>query len=117
EQLCRNVAIIDHGQIIENTSVRHLLSQLDVETFVLDLKEPIEKAPEIEAFDVKFRDECCLEVMVPKAKALNSLFMALENQGIRVQSMRNKANRLEELFMRLVEEQVQDQAEEATDDV
>ena len=116
EQLCRNVAIIDHGRIIENTSVRHLLSQLDIETFVLDLKEPVEQAPEIDAFDILLRDECSLEVMVPKSKALNSLFLALEEQGIRVQSMRNKANRLEELFMRLVEDQVQDQPEETTDD-
>jgi len=103
EQLCRNIAIIDHGRIIEDTSMRHLLSKLDVETFVLDLRERIGAAPYVEGIEVSLRDDCTLEASLPKAKSLNALFSVLDEQGIQVLSMRNKANRLEELFMRLVD--------------
>ena len=103
EQLCRNIAIIDHGKLIEDTSMRKLLSKLDVETFVLDLRNRIEQPPVIEGMDISLRDECTLEASLPKARSLNSLFSVLDQQGIQVVSMRNKANRLEELFMRLVE--------------
>jgi ABC-2 type transport system ATP-binding protein len=109
EQLCRNIAIIDHGQIIENTSVKHLLDKLQVETFVLDLCEPIERAPQVEGMDIHLRDPMTLEASIPKSQRLNRLFRALEDEHIEVKSMRNKANRLEELFVRLVgfdEEQV-----------
>ncbi|HRQ66595.1 MAG TPA: ABC transporter ATP-binding protein [Xanthomonadaceae bacterium] len=104
EQLCRNIAIIDRGSIIENTSMKRLLAKLDVETFVLDLAAPATSLPH---FDGGIRlhalDEHTLEVEVPKEKALNGVFAALGAHGIEVKSMRNKANRLEELFMRLVE--------------
>jgi ABC-2 type transport system ATP-binding protein len=103
EQLCRNIAIIDHGLIIEDTSMRELLGKLDVETFVLDLRENIGAAPEVEGMDIVQRDERTLEASLPKAKSLNALFSVLDERGIHVVSMRNKANRLEELFLRLVE--------------
>jgi len=109
EQLCRNIAIIDHGQIIENTSVKALLDKLHVETFVLDLCDPIEQAPAVEGMEISLRDATTLEASVPKSESLNRLFRVLEDKGIEVKSMRNKANRLEELFVRLVgfdEEQV-----------
>ena len=103
EELCRNIAIIDEGRIRENTSMKHLLAQLDVETFVLDLREPLALAPTCPEMDIKMRDENTLEVTVSKAKSLNALFSSLDDQGVHVISMRNKANRLEELFMRLVD--------------
>ncbi len=102
EQLCRNIAIIDNGQIVENTSVKRLLDKLQVETFVLDICEPIEQAPVVEGMDIHLRDPMTLEASIPKAQRLNGLFRALEVEGIEVKSMRNKANRLEELFVRLV---------------
>jgi ABC-2 type transport system ATP-binding protein len=104
EQLCRNIAIIDHGLIIENTSMRNLISTLDVETFVLDLRESLDAPPVVDGMDIMMRDDGSLEASLPKRKSLNALFSALDEQGIHVVSMRNKANRLEELFMRLVEQ-------------
>jgi len=103
ESLCRNIAIIDHGEIIKNTSMRSLLATLDVETFILDLREAVAEAPVVEGMEITLRDENTLEASLPKQKSLNNLFSELERQGLHVLSMRNKANRLEELFMRLVE--------------
>lgn len=103
EQLCRNIAIIDHGKIIENTSMRALLNKLDVETFVLDLDEKSPKVDELGEFIFRYRDEHCIEVDVPKHIGLNRLFALLDGKGVRVISMRNKANRLEELFVRLIQ--------------
>jgi ABC-2 type transport system ATP-binding protein len=103
ESLCRNIAIIDHGEIIRNTDMKSLLATLDIETFILDLREPIVSSPEVQGMDIVMRDDRTLEASVPKQKSLNNLFAELERQGIQVLSMRNKANRLEELFMRLVE--------------
>ena len=103
ESLCRNIAIIDHGEIIENTDMKSLLATLDVETFVLDLRESIVQCPTVEGMEIVVRDEKTLEASLPKKKSLNNLFSELERQGIHVLSMRNKANRLEELFMRLVD--------------
>jgi ABC-2 type transport system ATP-binding protein len=103
EELCRNIAIIDHGEIIENTSMKSLLGKLDVETFVLDLREPLLEPPCCTGMDITLRDETTLEASLPKAKSVNALFSELDRQGIHVLSMRNKSNRLEELFMRLVE--------------
>ena len=104
EELCRNIAIIDHGEIRENTSMKTLLAKLDVETFVLDLREPLERAPSCPDMDIELRDENTLEVTLSKAKSVNALFGELDRLGIHVISMRNKANRLEELFLRLVEQ-------------
>ena len=103
ENLCRNIAIIDHGKIVEDTDIKSLLDKLDVETFVLDITEPLEAAPVVEGMEIELRDPTTLEASLPKSRSLNALFTALESAGIRVKSMRNKANRLEELFMRLVE--------------
>ncbi|MDH3923215.1 MAG: ABC transporter ATP-binding protein [Xanthomonadales bacterium] len=103
ESLCRNIAIIDHGEIIKNTDMRSLLATLDVETFVLDLRESIEHCPSVEGMDIVVRDDRTLEASLPKQRSLNNLFAELERQGIHVLSMRNKANRLEELFMGLVD--------------
>ena len=102
ESLCRNVAIIDHGQIVQNTSIRELISQLSKETFILDTRESLDSCPEVECYPLKQVDTSTLEVDVDKAQSINALFTALTEQGIDVVSMRNKTNRLEELFFDLV---------------
>ena len=114
EALCRNIAIIDQGEIIRHTSKRELLQQLSVETFVLDTEQPLEKAPELSGFNASLDDDGALEVEVAKGQGLNALFIELENLGIRVLSMRTKANRLEELFVRMVEENARE-AEKASE--
>jgi ABC-2 type transport system ATP-binding protein len=103
ETLCRRIAIIDQGNIVENTDMKSLLETLQVETFVLDIESPLEHAPVIEGVEIRLKDSRTLEVDVPKTAPLNDIFTALAGHGISVMSMRNKANRLEELFMRLVE--------------
>jgi len=103
EELCRNIAIIDHGEIIQDTDMKSLLASLDVETVVLDVRETLSVAPVVDGMQISLRDENTLEVTFPKQKSLNNLFSALDNVGIHVLSMRNKANRLEELFLRLVD--------------
>lgn len=110
ESLCRNIAIIDHGTIVENTSMRALLEKLQVETFILDLARPVESAPVLDGFEVWLKDSQTLEVAVPKTQSLNTLFVALADQQFEVMSMRNKANRLEELFVRLVEKNLAGEA-------
>lgn len=102
EMLCRNIAIIDKGVIVENTSMKALLSQLNVETFVLDLPQQQDTVT-VEGFESRMTDDHTLEVDVAKEDGLNEVFAQLTNQGITVLSMRNKANRLEELFVRMVE--------------
>ena len=103
EMLCRNIAIIDKGRIVENTTMKSLLSKLNVETFVLDL--PADTQPlQIAGYQYRLIDAHTLEVDVPKETGLNNLFEQLSQQHIQVLSMRNKANRLEELFVRLVED-------------
>jgi len=103
EQLCRNIAIIDHGSIVENTSMRALLGKLDVETFVLDIAGACVQLPEVPGVKLACVDDHTLEAEMSKQHDLNSLFAALSARGITVTSMRNKTNRLEELFVRLVE--------------
>lgn len=101
EMLCRNIAIIDKGVIVENTSIKALLSKLNIETFILDLAQ---EAPDITLSGVEYRcNGTELEIDVAKQDGLNQVFTQLSEQGIQVMSMRNKANRLEELFVRLVE--------------
>jgi ABC-2 type transport system ATP-binding protein len=101
ENLCRNIAIIDHGVIVENTSMSRILKQLDSERFILYLQQPLSVAPEIPGYHFWLLDEVTLEVEVPKELGMNQLFSALQSQKIQVLSMRNKANRLEELFLKL----------------
>jgi ABC-2 type transport system ATP-binding protein len=103
EQLCRNIAIIDHGEIIEDTSMRRLLRKLDVETFILDVTGLDDGLPEIEGVRLTRVDNLTLEAELPSGHNLNTLFAALTGHGITVTSMRTKTNRLEELFVRLVE--------------
>ena len=103
EQLCRNIAIIDHGEIIRNTSVRALLAQLDIETFVLDVQDELTEVPSLDGLTVRLRDASTLEVDIPRDAAINDLFERLRKTNIRVHSMRNKSNRLEELFVRMIE--------------
>jgi len=104
ESLCRNIAIIDHGTIIENTSMKRLLATLDVETFVLDLAEPAAgELPSVAGIALRRVDERTLEAEMARKQDLNTLFGALTGHGITVHSMRTKTNRLEELFVRLVE--------------
>ena len=103
EQLCRNIAIIDKGQIVENTSMRELLLKLQSETFLLDLAEPQLLAPELSGYRSHLLDSRTLEVLVDKAQGVTELFRQLAAQNIEVLSLRNKSNRLEELFVSLVE--------------
>lgn len=103
EMLCRNIAIIDKGQIVENTTMKSLLTKLNVETFVLDLSAN-SNTPKLDKYEYRLVDDHTLEVDVPKEAGMNNLFQQLSEQGIEVLSMRNKANRLEELFVRLVED-------------
>lgn len=101
EMLCRNIAIIDQGTIVENTSMKALLAQLDIETFVLDLKTGSPQ-PILAQFQYQLIDDHTLEVAIKKSQSINQVFAELTEQGIDVLSMRNKSNRLEELFVRLV---------------
>ena len=102
EQLCRNIGIIDGGLIVENTSMRNLLGRLNVQGFVFDLDSPLDKAPEIEGFPLKLEDPLTLVVAVNKERSINALFAELSSLGIKVNSMRNESNRLEELFIEMV---------------
>jgi len=104
ENLCKNVAIIDKGNIIEDTSIKSILSKLDIETFIFDLKQHQSSPPEINGYDCHMLDSTTLQVDISKQQGLNNLFKKLSAQGIEVLSMRNKSNRLEELFLRLLKE-------------
>jgi len=104
EHLCRNIAIINKGKIIENTSMKRLLTTLHAEIFILDLADPIEKTPRGSEFEFYLKDETTLEVVVYKNQVINDVFRFLTENSIRVSSMRGKANRLEELFVNLVQD-------------
>jgi len=99
ESLCRNIAIINRGEIVKNTSMRGLLTELDTETFLLDLDQPMATAPVIEGFELERIDAHQLALSVRKGTNLNDAFQQLTEQGARVVSMRNRSNRLEELFV------------------
>ena len=105
EQLCRNIAIIDHGEIVENTSMKELLAKLDVQSFVIDLEHPIESAPELSHFTFKLQDPSTLIVAIDKQQTMNNLFTELNKLNISVKSMRNESNRLEELFMNVIKDE------------
>lgn len=102
ESLCRNIAIIDSGKIIENTSVRALLKRLHKEKFILDTRDVVPAGLDLSRFDGRVIDEHTLEVEIEKGESLNDLFADLTAQGVGITSMRNKANRLEELFVGLL---------------
>jgi len=102
ERLCRNIAIIDKGDIIENSGMQELLARLEKETFAMDLDDPLQKVPQNGDFDFKLKDSKTLIVTVKKGQQLNQVFSFLSEQGIKVLSMRNETGRLEELFLSLV---------------
>ncbi len=103
ESLCRNIAIIDEGELIENTSTRKLLNTLHMETFVLDIAAPLTQVPPLSQHKLRLVDESTLEADISRDDSINRLFEDLSRHNIRVLSMRNKTNRLEQLFVRLVE--------------
>ncbi|WP_372830174.1 ABC transporter ATP-binding protein [Psychrobacter maritimus] len=107
EQLCKRIAILDHGEIRINTEMKDLLAQLSVETFVFDLETPLTRQLDLTGITgLAQPDEQTLEVTLTEGESLNGVFNQLSEQGITVASMRNKANRLEELFMRLVDKNI-----------
>ena len=104
EQLCKRIAILDHGEIRINTEMKDLLAQLSVETFVFDVATPLTRQITLDGVtDVLQPDDLTIEVTLTEGESLNGVFTQLSEQGITIASMRNKANRLEELFMRLVD--------------
>jgi ABC-2 type transport system ATP-binding protein len=103
ETLCRNIAIINGGRIVERDRMSSLLRRLHVQTFVLNVRDPLAGAPRIEGYDATLVDDHTLEIEVSKDESLNDVFTRLSALGIEVLSMRNKVNRLEEIFMALVE--------------
>ena len=102
ESLCKNIAIINHGEIVENTSMKELLSQLNRETFIFDTIDPIKELPNLKNFDLKIIDSTTIEVEIDHRNNINDLFKVLSSQNINIKSMRNKRNRLEELFLNLL---------------
>ncbi len=113
EYLCRNVAIIDRGEIIQNTSISDLLRQLNSESFIFDAYENLSELPSINGYKGRIINNNSFEVEVEKNKSLNTLFTNLTTQGIEISSMRNKTNRLEELFVSLVQPHEQKNEEDA----
>ena len=103
ERLCRNIAIIDSGEIVENTSMQELLTRLEEETFIFDLLQPIDKLPEVRGFEMILENPKRIKVTVEKEQGLNAVFKSLSDLGIEISSMRNETGRLEELFLGLVE--------------
>ena len=102
EQLCRNIGIIDQGEIVVDTSMKDLLRKLDVQGFVLDLEEPLDHAPVIEDYSLRLEDPLTLVTAVNKGKSINTLFDELNKLNIKVKSMRNESNRLEEMFIEMI---------------
>jgi ABC-2 type transport system ATP-binding protein len=103
EQLCRNIGIIDHGVIVENTGMKQLLNKMTVETFLLDLKHEHQAPPQLTGYPCELIDSHTLQVQVDKNIGITALFSQLAAQNVEVLSLRNKTNRLEELFVSLVE--------------
>jgi len=103
EQLCKNIAIIDHGELIESTSMKDLLSRLDIQSFLLDIEKSLEELPSIPDYEITLEDSTTLNVTIKKDQSMNRLFDQLSTQGIKVTSMRNKSSRLEEMFIEMVQ--------------
>ena len=102
ESLCKNIAIINHGKIVENTSMKKLLSKLNKETFIFDLNDPIKELPNLDDYNLKLVDTTTIEVEVDRERNINKLFEILTKKNINITSMRNKTSRLEELFLKLL---------------
>lgn len=102
EQLCKNIAIINHGEIIQNTTIKQLLTTLDIETFIFDLdKQPTEEL--LHVLNAEITDDHSIQLDVKKSEALNDVFKKIDTLGYKVLSMRNKVNRLEELFFKMTQ--------------
>jgi len=112
ESLCRNVAIIDKGLLVKNTSVKNLLQELHKEVFIFDTAADLPPQFAIEGFDVNTIDQRSFEVQIEKGQALNSVFSILSQQNISIISMRNKANRLEEMFISMIAQSATDKKEQ-----
>jgi len=112
ERLCRNIAIIDSGEIVENTSMQELLTRLEAETFMFDLEESIDKLPEIPNYQMTLKNPKKISVTVKKGQGLNGVFSVLSSSGIKIASMRNETGRLEELFLGLVEPTIKEVSDE-----
>lgn len=102
EQLCKNIAIIEGGKIVKNTTIKNLLQDLDFETFIFDLDQKPDQNL-LKSLNAQLKDELSIELSIPKADSLNHIFKQLDCAGYAVTSMRNKANRLEELFIKMIE--------------
>lgn len=102
EQLCKNIAIIDHGEIIENATTKSLINRLNRHTIILDFEETLFEAPAINSFNTRFVDSNTIELDICRGQSLNDAFAGLSKHGLKVVSMRNKTNRLEELFINLI---------------
>jgi ABC-2 type transport system ATP-binding protein len=102
ESLCKNIAIINHGKIVENTSMKKLLSKLNKETFIFDLNNPIKELPNLDNYNLKLIDTTTIEVEIDRERNINKLFEILTKKNIHITSMRNKTSRLEELFLKLL---------------
>lgn len=102
ENLCRHIAIIDGGEIIENTAMKTLLGKLQTETLILDLKSPLKQLPVLKPYQATLVDSTTIEIEISKQSSLNALFAQLSTAGVDIVSMRNKSNRLEQLFVSLV---------------
>lgn len=109
ESLCENIAIINHGEIAENTSIKQLLTRLNTETFIMDTTSVLTEAPVLQDYETRLVDEHSFEVEVDRGQGVNHVFSMLSIEGIQVTSMRNKSNRLEELFVDLVRSNNQQQ--------
>ena len=107
ESFCRNIAIIDEGRIIENDTMVNVVRKLKREVFVLTLEESLQRAPDLPGYQVQLRNEHEIEVEVEQEQGLNALFRVISDQSLHVSSMRTKSNRLEELFMRLVDDKAE----------
>lgn len=104
EHLCKNLAIIDHGEIIVNANMKSLINRLNIQTLVLDVEEPIIHLPQLEGFQYRLIDDLTLEIELHRTQSVNDLFQLLSQQQVKVRSLRNKTNRLEELFIHLIAE-------------
>jgi len=104
EHLCKNVAIIDHGEIIEHANMKSLINRLHVQTMILDIAQPLTSMPILDEYTWRLQDDTSIEIEIHRQQSLNDLFSKLSAQQIHISSMRNKTNRLEELFMRLITE-------------
>ena len=102
ENLCRNIAIINNGELVENTTMHSLLAKLQLETFVLNLGSPLKMLPQLPEFQIRQIDDLTLEVDIAHDQLINQLFSLLSSQGVEVLGMRNKSNRLEQLFIGMV---------------